>query len=56
VEANIKVERDDNCASRKRKQAAPLEATNTNMGHLAMDVDDTNLFDYGPFIFSFLMA
>jgi hypothetical protein len=48
VEPNIKVEHDDNVTSRKRKKPAPLESTMTNVGHLAMDVDDTNLFDYGP--------
>jgi hypothetical protein len=45
---NIKVEHDDNGASRKRKKPAHLESTKTNVGHLAMDVDDTNLFDYDP--------
>jgi len=48
VKPIVKVEHDDNGASRKRKKPAPPESTTTNVGHLAMDVDDTNLFDYGP--------
>jgi hypothetical protein len=30
------------------KSLPPPESTTTNVGHLAMDVEDTNLFDYGP--------
>jgi hypothetical protein len=47
VEVNIKVEPDDS-TSRKRKLSASIVATNTNVCHQAMELDDDDLFDYGP--------